>query len=142
MTSIVGSRARVLIWITALALAGTTGLQAQEQERTEEEDREIVSLATIVGAALQGQIVPTEEPFEWANDYLKSSEQTTFIPFTLSVEQAKLSTPAVAMYIFVAEAGAAGTPAADGGAVPQLPEPAFDVSMSWKNMESAWLSFS
>ena len=42
MTSIVGSRARVLIWITALALAGTTGLQAQEQERTEEEDREIV----------------------------------------------------------------------------------------------------
>ena len=61
------------MWIVAFALAGGTGLKAQEREQTEEEDREIVSLATIVGAALQGQIVPTEEPFEWVNDYLKSS---------------------------------------------------------------------
>ena len=126
MESIVGSRARALMWIVAFALAGGTGLKAQEREQTEEEDREIVSLATIVGAALQGQIVPTEEPFEWVNDYLKSSEQTTFIPFTLSIEQAKLSTPTVAMYIFVAEEGAVARPAADGGAVPELPEPAFE----------------
>ena len=126
MEAIVGSRARALMWIVAFALAGGTGLKAQEREQTEEEDREIVSLATIVGAALQGQIVPTEEPFEWVNDYLKSSEQTTFIPFTLSIEQAKLSTPTVAMYIFVAEEGAVARPAADGGAVPELPEPAFE----------------
>ena len=126
MQSIVGSRAWMLVACLALAIAASPGLQAQEQELTEEEEREIVSLATIVGAALQGQIVPTEEPFEWENDYLKSNEQTTFIPFTLSIEQSKLSTPRVAMYIFVAPEGAMATPAADGGAVPDLPEPAFE----------------
>lgn len=114
--------------LTAGLMAAAADGHAQQEERTEAQEQEIISLATIVGAALQGQIVPTDEPFEWANDYLKSSEQTTFIPFTLSVDQAKLSTPSVAMYIFVAEAGATATPAPAGDATqaPALPEPAFE----------------
>ena len=102
------------------AIAELTGVQQQE----------ITSLASIVGAALQGQIIPTDEPFGWANDFLKSSEQTTFVPFTLSVDQSKVSTPTVAMYIFVAPQDAlaaepAAEPAADA-AVPALPKAAFE----------------
>jgi hypothetical protein len=122
------SAARSLVLTAVLLVAGADG-HAQQEERTEAQEQEIVSLATIVAAALQGQIVPTDEPFEWANDYLKSSEQTTFIPFTLSVDQAKFGTPTVAMYIFVAEVGATATPATAGGAsgqAPVLPEPAFE----------------
>jgi len=88
-------------------------------ELTEVQQQEIMSLAKIVGAALQGEIVPTDEPFGWAHDFLKSSEQTTFVPFTLSVDQSKVSTPTVAMYIFVAPQDAVA-------AVSALPKPAFE----------------
>jgi hypothetical protein len=117
---------------TAVAVAASTGVGHSEQERTDAQQQEILSLATIVGAALQGQLVPTSEPFGWANDFLKSSEQTTFVPFTLSVEVSKVSTTAVAMYMFVAPQGAPAAPpvpvaepAADATA-PALPEPAFE----------------
>ena len=88
-------------------LAGAAGAAAGVQPLdAEAQEREIVSLAVVVGAALRGEIVPTEEPFGWANDFLKSSERTTFVPFTLSIEESRLTTPAVAMYLFVAPRGA------------------------------------
>ncbi len=112
--------------VFAVAVTATVG--RAQQESSEAQEQEIMSLVTIVGAALKGEIVPTEEPFGWANDFLKSSEQTTLVPFTLSVDQSKVSTPTVAMYIFVAPQSApAAAPAADvAGAVPALPEPAFE----------------
>ena len=119
-------RTAVLFLVAAMIVAAATVrvVSAQQPDLSEDQQQEIMSLATIVGAALQGQIVPTGEPFGWANDYLKSSEQTTFVPFTLSIDQAKVSTPTVAMYIFVAPQSA---PAADvAGAVPELPKPAFE----------------
>ena len=112
---------------TVIVVAATARVVwTQQPEITEVQQQEIESLATIVGAALQGQIIPTGEPFGWANDYLKSSEQTTFVPFTLSVDQAKVSTPTVAMYIFVVPEGAAATAADVAGAVPALPKPVFE----------------
>ena len=119
-------RTAVLFLVAAIIVAAATArvVWAQQPDLSEDQQQELMSLASIVGAALQGQIVPTDEPFGWANDYLKSSEQTTFVPFTLSVDQAKVSTPTVAMYIFVAPQSA---PAADvAGAVPELPTPAFE----------------
>ena len=119
-------RTAVLFLVAAMIVAAATvrGVSAQQPDLSEDQQQEIMSLATIVGAALQGQIVPTVESFGWANDYLKSSEPMTFVPFTLSIDQAKVSTPTVAMYIFVAPQSA---PAADGaGADPELPTPAFE----------------
>ena len=115
--------------VFAVAVTATVG--RAQQESSDAQEQEIMSLVTIVGAALKGQIVPTEEPFGWANDFLKSSEQTTLVPFTLSVDQSKVSTPTVAMYIFVAPqdalaAAPAAEPAAGGAAVPALPTPAFE----------------
>ena len=90
------------------AAAPTEGGQPVEAEARE---LEIVSLANVVGAALRGEIVPAEEPFGWANDFLKSSEQTTFVPFTLFIDESKLTTPAVAMYMFVVPQGSRADPA-------------------------------
>ena len=98
-------------WLAAAALAAAGPADAQPPD-AEAQEREIVSLANVVGAALRGEIVPTEEPFGWANDFLKSSEGTTFIPFTLSIEESKLTTPAVAMYLFVAPRGGSAVSAA------------------------------
>ncbi len=108
-----------------VTLIVTPSVAFAQPEPTEAEQQEYASLATIVGAALQGQIVPTGEPFRWANDFLKSSDQTTFIPFTLTVERTKVTTRRAAIYIFVAERGAKATAGADGG-VSALPMPVFE----------------
>ena len=130
MKPTVRHRTAVLFLVAAVIVVAATATvgRAQQPDLSEDQQQEIMSLATIVGAALQGQIVPTGEPFGWANDYLKSSEQTTFVPFTLSIDQAKVNTPTVAMYIFVAPHSApAAAPADDvAGAVPALPKPAFE----------------
>ena len=91
-----------------------------QQAPTEEQQQEYVELATIVGAALKGEIVPADEPFGWANDFLKGSDQTTFVPFTLSIDQSKIGTSSAAMYIFVT---AQGERVAEAAA---LPAPAFE----------------
>ena len=146
MTSTVRQRQAVLTLIAAVIAITSTAVTshaqqdpADAQDLAEAQEQEIMSLAQIVAAALQGQIVPTDEPFGWANHFLKSNEQTTFVPFTLSVEQSTVSTPTVAMYVFVAPPGApvtgapvtdapaADAPAADADvAEPTLPEPAFE----------------
>ena len=100
-------RASAVCLVAAGLAAGAAGRAETAQPLdTEAQEREIVSLANVVGAALRGEIVPTEEPFGWANDFLKSSEGTTFIPFTLSIEESRLATQSVAMYMFVTPRGA------------------------------------
>ncbi len=90
--------------------AVSVGLAVASQDRDDEaEEQELVSLSSIVGAALLGQIIPAGESFGWANDYWKGTEQTTFVPFTLTVDQSKLSTPRLAMFVVVAPKGAAAT---------------------------------
>ena len=132
MKAIVRYRTAVLSVIGAVfVVVATTTVGLAQQESSDLEEQEIMSLATIVGAALQGQIVPTDEPFGWAHDFLKGSEQTTFVPFTLSVDQSKVSTPTVAMYIFVASqdaraAASSDEPAADAAEEPALPTPAYE----------------
>ena len=80
----------------------SVGRAASSQERDEAQDQELISLGTIIAAALTGQIVPSVEPFDWENDTLKAYDQQTFVPFTLSIDQSKVSTSVVAMYVFVA----------------------------------------
>ena len=135
MKSTVRPRPAVSTFVAAVIAIASTSVTSYAQqdpaeapELAEAQEQEVVSLAQIVAAALRGQIVPTDEPFGWANDFLKSDQQTTFVPFTLSVEQATVSTPTVAMYVFVAppDAPAADAPAADADAAEPLPEPAFE----------------
>ena len=132
MNLTVRRRTTVLSLIAAVSVVTATAsiVWAQPPELSEDQDQEILSLASIIRAALQGEIVPTDKPFGWANDFLKSSEQTTFVPFTLSVDQAKISTPRAALYIFVAPQNApAAAPAADATeGVPTLPTAAFEAA--------------
>ena len=131
MKSIVRHRSSVSFLIASvLVVVATARVGRAQEERFDAQEREIMSLATIVGAALQGKIVPTGQPFGWANDFLKSSGQTTFVPFTLSVDQSKLSSPTVAMYVFVVAQNASAVepavPVAAEEAAPALPKPAFE----------------
>ena len=107
--------------LVVAALAGAGAAESAQPLDAEAQERELVSLAAVVAAALRGEIVPTEEPFGWSNDFLKSSEGTTFVPFTLSIEESMLDAPAVAVYMFAAPRGAGG-----GSGSAALPAAAFE----------------
>ena len=129
MKPTVRHRTAVLSLIAAVVVcaAVSVGRAASSQDRNEAQEQELMSLGTIIAAALTGQIVPTGEPFDWANDSLKAYDQQTFVPFTLSVDQSKVSTSAVAMYIFVApQGGPAAAPATGASATSALPKAAFE----------------
>lgn len=93
-------------WLVVAGLVGAGPAAGARQPDAQAQERELVSLAAVVGAALRGEIVPVDEPFGWSNDFLKSSEQTTFVPFTLSIEASRLTTAEVAMYLFATPRGA------------------------------------
>ena len=141
MTSIARHRMAVLTLTAVVSVCAVTapvGAAAASQGRDEAEDQELVSLAKIVGAALLGQIIPTDEPFGWANDYWKGTERTTFVPFTLTVDQAKLSTPRVAMFVVAVRRGGstAAAPDAAGSTLPPLAfEDAFHVDLGAPNTD-------
>lgn len=129
MKSTVRHRTAVLSLIAATAVCAvvSVGRAASSQERDEAEEQELLSLATIVAAALTGQIIPTGEPFDWANDTLKAYDQQTFVPFTLSIEKSKVSTSAVAMYLFVVPTGGpAAAPPTGASAASMFPTAAFE----------------
>ena len=135
MKPTVRCRTSVLSLITTMivcALTASVGRAAPSQDLDEAQEHELMSLSTIIAAALRGEIIPTEDPFGWANDSLKAYDQQTFVPFTLSVDQAKISTSTVAMYLFVAQRSAgpaAAAPAAgatDAEAEPALPTAVFE----------------
>ena len=128
MKPTVRHRMAVLSLIAAgvLCAAVSVGRTASSQDRSEAQEEELISLRTIIAAALTGQIT-TGGPLDWANDSFKAYDQQTFVPFTLSVERSALSTSAVAMHIFVApQNGPTPASATASSAVPALPKAAFE----------------
>ena len=102
MASIVNRVALPFLVAVGFVVVGISIVLGQsEEELTEEQEEELESLAGIVSAALEGQVSHVEEPFAWVNNFVKSSEQTTFVPFMFSVEQTKLGTSTAALYVLV-----------------------------------------
>ena len=87
---------------------------AQDQAQDEARRREVQTLVDVVRAAVRGQVVPTARPFEWENDFLKSVDGKTYVPFTLVIDPVKITSPTVAVYVSVIEHGPTDQPAAPG----------------------------
>ena len=95
----------VLVGLLLLAVPATAQAQTPDETNVLEEwqTTELQSLVEVVSAALQGQLVPTEDPFELSPDFLKGADGNTYVPFTLTIDPAKITAPSVAMYLFVTE---------------------------------------
>jgi hypothetical protein len=113
---------------TALPQTGDPGTQAKLKEAQ--------ALVSVVYATLRGRFVPSERPFSWSNDFFKGENGNTYIPYTLTIERAKLPTSTAAMYLFVtprpqAARKPAGPPTAQETEEPQpppAPEAAFEAT--------------
>ncbi len=66
---------------------------------------ELRAMLEAIEAALDGRIVPDGAPFEFRPDFLKGTDGNAYVPFTLSIDPAKVDTPTLSMYLFVVEPG-------------------------------------
>ena len=94
--------AAVCIIAIASMTPPTFAQDEQEKQPLEEwERRELKPLVDAVGAALQGDLVQTVNPFDFGPDFLKGAEGNTYVPFTLTVDPSKIGESTVLMYLVV-----------------------------------------
>ena len=67
---------------------------------------ELRGLLDAITSAVEGEIVPEADPFELRPDFLKGTDGQVYVPFTLMVDAAKVDSPMLSMYLFVAPPGA------------------------------------
>lgn len=105
--------------VFAMLAAVQTGAQDPDESDFEDWQRdELRPLLEAINAAVAGEIVPDANPFEMVPDFLKGTDGNAYVPFTLTVDPAKVTTPTLAMYVYVSEAPAAST--TSGGATATL----------------------
>ena len=73
---------------------------------------ELQPLADVVRAAVRGELVPTARPFEWENDFLQGVDGETFVPFTLVIDPAKITSSTMVVYLLVTDHAPTDQPAA------------------------------
>ena len=96
-------RTRVLTACAAVALLAVAPAGAQDLEDWERD--ELRGLLDAINSAVEGEIVPETDPFELRADFLKGTDGNIYVPFTLMIDPAKVDSPMLSMYLFVALPG-------------------------------------
>ena len=126
----IARRLSILAACAGLILLAVAATAQEDQAAPLEEwqQAELQSLVEVVSAALQGQLVPTEQPFEMKPDFLKGADGNTYVPFTLTVDPAKVGSSSLAMYLFVTEhaEAALGNATAENEQAAEPPPPVFE----------------
>ena len=84
-----------------------------QERRGEQEQRDTQALVQMVDAIVAGkQPAPTDIAIQWdSNHFMRGADGTTYTPFSVKLDAAKLAAPGVALYVRVVSKGAAPTPA-------------------------------
>ena len=106
-----------------LCVTPSVALPQTEDRAAQARLQEAQALVGLVYATLRGRVVPSERPFRWSNDFFKGENGNTYVPYTLTIERAKLPTSTVAMYIFVTPRSQAAQKLAGLPAVLETEEP-------------------
>jgi len=115
-------RRRVLAVALALAVASASATFAQQakpntQKRNKQEQAEIEQLVKLIDGVMAGQPAPSDIQMTLSPFFLKSQEQRTFVPFSLSVT---------------------GAPAADSAMYVRVVNPAAQPDPKTKKIEFPW----
>lgn len=100
------------------AQAPVTKPDAAAQAQAQAEQQEIQSLVRIADAAMTGQQPPADFPIQFQNDFLKAQGSRVWVPITLTLDPAKLSSTALTLYLRVVPRGMTAPPAAPPSADP------------------------
>ncbi len=92
---------RVLTWSTAFVLVLSAALLAQKKDdkkQTEAQKRDLPEIVKIMDAAATGQM-PNDLGLTWARaDFLKAANNLEYVPFTVTYDATKVTSPSVALY--------------------------------------------
>jgi hypothetical protein len=108
------SRRKALVVVAAALVCGTAyaGTQKKDDKKQQEaQQRDAQALIKAVDASVAGQSAPSDFPITFQNDFLKAQDGMIYIPFTLTIDPAKLPPQPVALYIrAMPRGGAAAAP--------------------------------
>lgn len=131
-------RRGILLAIALATLGGTPVLMAQNQQpsrrdqerRSQAEQRDTQALVQLVDAVVAGkQPAPTDVGVSWdSNHFMRGADGSTYIPFTLTIDAAKLASPGAAIYVRAVSKTPAPAPA-QGGKNNQAP------AYPWDNVQ-------
>ena len=96
----------------------TAGLQAQKnapkpdpkidaaaQAQAMAQQQEIQTLVRLADSAMSGQTAPADFPIQFQNDFLKAQGSRVWVPIILTLDPAKVSSPALTLYLRVVPRG-------------------------------------
>ncbi len=83
-----------------LFAAPAAGQDEAARELEDWEREELQALVEAVGEALEGE-APTEDPIELAPSFVKGTDGNTYVPFTLAIDQGRIDSSTVAVYLYV-----------------------------------------
>jgi hypothetical protein len=93
---------------------------AAAQAAAQAQQQEIQNLVRIADAAMSGQQGPADFPIQFQNDFLRAQGNRVWVPITLTVDPAKLTSTALTIYLRVVPRGMTAPPP------PTAPVPAND----------------
>ncbi|MDE3156577.1 MAG: hypothetical protein KGN76_15865 [Acidobacteriota bacterium] len=98
-----------------LSSAALAQQSKEDKKRSKQEKKEVQQLVKLVDGVQGGQPAPADFTVDWHNNFMKATEGKTYVPFTLSIDAAKLAAnPSLAMYVrVVPKAAAAAATATD-----------------------------
>ena len=97
-------RLMILAATLAVALMAAAPATAQESCQDTFEDWECDEFRTLTGAivaAINGEIVPEVNPFEMSFDFFKGTDCNSYLPFTVSLDPAKVDASRLVMVAYV-----------------------------------------
>jgi hypothetical protein len=109
----------VLVAVVAALSGPGLRLQAQDKKADQKKNEaaaqaqaeEVQQLVRLADAAMTGQQVPSDFPIQFQNDFLKAQNSRVWVPITLTIDPAKLTTGALTLYLRVAPHGMTAPPA-------------------------------
>lgn len=109
---------RAMVVLSAVAFLGTVMLSPAafakeskaDKKASKKEKKEVQELVKVVDGVMGGKPAPADFSIGWNDNFMKATDNNTYVPFTLSIDASKLAAnPSMAMYLRVVPK----TPAAD-----------------------------
>jgi hypothetical protein len=84
-----------------LSPLANAAIQDEAQELEDWQRSELQKLVEVVSGTIIGNIVHTDNPFTVAPDFLKGTDNLTYVPYRVTLDPSQLSGSSVAGYLFV-----------------------------------------
>jgi hypothetical protein len=125
----------VALFFTAGSFTLAQKAEKDEKKRSKQEQQDIEALVKIVdGVSMGQQQPPTDLAVAWdSNHFVKGQDGKTYVPFTITLDRSKLTSPGVAVYVRAA-AKESATPAGTTGAKAEEKKNDEKVEYPWDNV--------